>query len=250
MNDRKGLLVRVGIDQTFGRYNAPINPDTYDYMYMPIPQSDDDFKLGMRTAYDNLIPYFHSWCQKNEVSIEFPQHIKSMGTHLDPDFDFSTYGDQSSGRGLRVGDLSNGDFLVFFASFNPITKCDYNLIYALFGFMRVDRVLRVSDIPEQELHMNAHTRVNHANKEHWVVFANPSLSGRFSKAIPIGEYRNGAYRVKTDILEAWGNIGVKDGFIQRSVCPPWFNDPEQFLQWLKCQEIKLINSNWKYGFTC
>lgn len=243
MNGRKGLLMRVGIDQTFGGYNAPINPNTNDYMYLPIPEGKD-FKSGMRTSYDDLSPYFASWCQNNGAKIEFPPNLNNKGCHLDPDFDFLTYGDQATGRGLRVGDIGKGDFLAFFASFKPITKCDHKLIYALYGIMVVDKVLRVADVPENELHKNAHTRVTHINIEHWVVFANPSLSGRFSRAIPIGEFRNGSYRVKKEILDAWGGIGVKDGFIQRSVCPPWFIKPKQFLKWLEFQQVKLINSNW------
>lgn len=237
--------MRVGIDQTFGEYNAPINPNTNDYMYLPIPQGKDDFKSGMRTSYDDLLPYFASWGQKNGAEIEFPQNLNNKSCHLDPDFDFSTYGDQATGRGLRVGDIKGGDFLAFFASFKPIIKCDHKLIYALYGIMVVDKVLRVADVPENESHKNAHTRVSNTNKDHWVVFANPSLSGRFNRAIPIGEFRNGSYRVKNEILDAWGDIGVKDGFIQRSVCPPWFTKPEKFLKWLESQKVELINSNWK-----
>ena len=244
MRDRKGLLMRVGIDQTFGGYNAPINPITGDYMYLPIPQGEGVFKSGMRTSYDDFLPYFESWCHKNGAEIEFPKNQISKDCHLDPDFYFSTYGDQATGRGLRVGGIKEGDFIAFFASFKPITKCNYNLIYALYGIMFVDKVLRVADVPEIKLHMNAHTRVKNSNKDHLVVFANPSLSGRFSRAIQIGEFRNGSYRVKKEILDEWGDIGVKDGFIQRSVCPPWFTKPEQFLKWLESKKVKLINSNW------
>jgi hypothetical protein len=245
MNDRKGLLMRVGIDQTYGGYNAPINPITNDYMYLPIPQGADDFELGMETLFDDILRPFESWCQKNGTAIEFPKKQLSKGCHLDPDFDFSTYGDQETGRGLRVRDLKGGDFLAFFASFKPITPCEHNLIYALYGIMVVDKVVRVADIPENEFYKNAHTRVIEKKPDHWVVFANPSLSGRFSSAIPIGEFRNGSYRVKKEILDEWGDIGVKDGFIQRSVCPPWFTKPEQFLKWLETKQVKLINSNWK-----
>lgn len=245
MNNRRGLLVRVGIDQTFGNYNAPINPDTNDYIYMPIPESKDNFKLGMRTSYSDLVPYFETWKLKNSTSIEFPQRLTDNACHLDPDFDYTTYGDQASGRGLRVGDLKKDDFIVFFASFKPIIKCNQNLIYALFGIMVVDKVLKVANVPKKSLHMNAHSRVNNMNKDHWVVFANPTYSGRFSSAIPIGEFRKGSYRVKNDLLDKWGDIGVKDGFIQRSVCPPWFNKPAQFLEWLKTEKVQLINSNWK-----
>lgn len=244
MSGRKGLLVRVGIDQTFGEYNAPINPITNDYIYMPIPQDGADFLSGMVTTYDDLLPHFESWCQKNDSALEFPLK-NNRSCHLDPDFDFSTYGDQATGRGLRVGDLIAGDFIAFFASFKPITKCDHNLVYALYGIMVVDKVIKVADVPENEFHKNAHTRIKDMNKDHWVVFANPSLSGRFSKAIPIGEFRNGSYRVAKETLDAWGDIEVKDGFIQRSVCPPWFTKPEQFLIWLESKQVKLINSNWK-----
>ncbi len=244
MNSRKGLLMRVGIDQAFGGYNAPINPITNDYMYMPIPQGVDNFKSGMRTSYDDLLPRFVTWCQKNDTQIEFPLKLNNISTHLDPDFDHATYGDQGTGRGLRVGELKKGDFIVFFASFKPISKCDHKLIYALYGIMVADKVLKVMDMPESDLHKNAHTRINNMNKDHLVVFADPNLSGRFNRAIPIGEFRNGSYRVTKETLDAWGNIGVKDGFIQRSVCPPWFTKPEQFLTWLSIQQVDLINGNW------
>lgn len=244
MNKRKGLLVRVGIDQTFGEYNAPINPITNDYIYMPIPQDGADFLSGMDTTYEDLVPHFESWCQKNDVTLKFPLK-NNRHCHLDPDFNFSTYGDQATGRGLRVGDLNEGDFIAFFASFKPITKCDHKLIYALYGIMVVDKVMKVANVPEKEFHKNAHTRIKAMNKDHWVVFANSSLSGRFNKAIPIGEFRNGSYRVLNEVLDAWGGIDVKDGFIQRSVCPPWFTKPEQFLTWLESKQVMLINSNWK-----
>lgn len=245
MNDRKGLLMRVGIDQTYGEYNAPINPSTNDYIYMPIPQDNANFLSGMETTYEKLLPHFQSWCHKNNAIIEFPEKLNKKTCHLDPDFDFSTYGDQATGRGVRVGNLNEGDFIAFFASFKPTKKCDHKLIYALYGIMVVDKVLRIADIPKNEFHKNAHTRIEDMTNNHLVVFANPSLSGRFSSAIPIGEYRSGSYRVTKEILDIWGDIGVKDGFIQRSVCPPWFTKPEKFIKWLNSQQVKLINSNWK-----
>jgi hypothetical protein len=250
VTSRKGLLLRVGIDMTDGKYNAPINPVTNDYLYMPIPQGDKKFKPDLLTSYDDFEPDFKNWCSKNETDISFPEDLKHKSTHLDPDFDYSTYGDQPTGRGLRIGDLVEDDFIVFFASFKPITKCDHKLIYALYGLMTVSKVEKVSRVPTSEHHKNAHTRLMVNNERddrnnHLVVFAKPSHSGRFDHAIPIGEYRNKSYRVMENVLDAWGGIGVKDGFIQRSVCPPWFNKPEQFRNWLDGQQVKLINSNWK-----
>ncbi len=33
----KALLVRIGVDQAFGGWNAPVNPDTGEFLYVPIP---------------------------------------------------------------------------------------------------------------------------------------------------------------------------------------------------------------------
>ena len=126
---------------------------------MPIPQDTNDLISEMKTTYDAIKPYFDSWCQKNDAKIKFIDNISLDGCHLDPDFDCSTYGDQVTGRGLRVRDLKTGDCIVFFASFKPISECGQNLIYALYGMMVVDKVLKVSDIPEKEFFKNAHTRV-------------------------------------------------------------------------------------------
>lgn len=201
--------MRVGIDQTFGRYNAPINPSTNDYLYMPIPQGNEFFKSGMETTYEDLRSEFGLWSRKNDANLEFPKHLDGLGCHLDPDFDYSTYGDQGTGRGLRVGHLKEGDFLAFFASFKPTKDCVHRLVYALYGIMVVDRAMNVADVSPEDYKKNAHTRVKHINSDHWVVFAKPSLSGRFSRALPIGEFRNGSYRVTQDILEAWGELVLK-----------------------------------------
>lgn len=240
----KGLLIRVGIDQTFGHYNAPINPETNDYLYMPIPEHKHAFKTGMQTSYAEIAPCFRSWATKNRFEPEFPAHLQSSNCHLDPDFCSLTYGDQGTGRGNRVRQLVRGDFLAFFASFKPIRASSHKLIYAMFGIMFVDRVVKVADMLEADFSRNAHSRITDANPEHLVVIAQPELSGRFEKAVPIGEFRSGAYRVTHEILEAWGGLNVKDGFIQRSVCPPWFANAAQFAIWLQKQQTKLICNNY------
>lgn len=245
MNNRKGLLVRVGIDQTFGQYNAPLNPVTNDYMYLPIPEGESEFNSGMQTSYRDIVPFLKSWSHTNNVDIRLPDNLLDKNTHLDPDFYFSTYGDQATGRGARISELVKDDFIVFFASFKPISKCEHKLVYAIYGIMVIDRVVTVSDISDEMLGSNAHTRIKKRNKSHLVVFSNPNLSGRFNKAIPIGEFRRKAYRVTNSILEEWGGLDVKDGFIQRSVCPPWFTEPNKFIDWLSCKNVKLINNNWE-----
>ena len=76
-----------------------------------------------------------------------------------------------------------------------------------------------------------------------VVRAKPGLSGRFDRCVPIGEWRDRAYRVRQDVLKGWGGLSVKDGFIQRSAVPPALNRPNQFLDWLQKQGVQLIQKN-------
>ena len=236
--------MRVGIDQTFGQYNAPINPVNNDFIYLPIPQSIEDFENGKSTNYQQITGHFDNWCKNNNASLDFPKHLLGKGTHLDPDFDNLTYGDQATGRGLRVKELQKGDFIVFFGSFKPISPSPHNLIYAIFGIMFVDKVMKVADISPDEFHLNAHTRIIQKNQEHLVVFATPNSSGRLKKALTIGERREGTYRVSNEILDAWGGLGVKNGFIQRSVCPPWFSNPSKFLTWFEHQKTEITIGNW------
>jgi hypothetical protein len=63
---------------------------------------------------------------------------------------------------------------------------------------------------------NAHTRRVPGEGE-IIVRARSGVSGRLRRCIPIGELRNGVYRVRNELLEAWGGLDIKDGYIQRSV---------------------------------
>ena len=244
MTQKQGLLMRVGIDQTYGNFNAPINPKTLEYFYLPIPQDNHQFNGGMRTSYDDDASHFNTWCEKNETNLRFPTHLTGRDCHLDPDFEYSSYGDQETGRGLRVAQLVRGDVIAFFASFKPIRECEHSLIYAIFGVLVVDQVRTVSETSPADHYKNAHTRIVNMNKDHLIVSGDPLRSGRFTQAIPIGEFRNGAYRVTNSVLSEWGGLGVKDGFIQRSVCPPRFTDTDRFYAWLQSKNPKMTHSNY------
>jgi hypothetical protein len=62
-----------------------------------------------------------------------------------------------------------------------------------------------------------------------VVRAKPGFSGRVDRCVPIGEWRDGAYRVCQELVHAWGSLSVKGGFIQRSAVVPALNRSDQFL---------------------
>lgn len=59
----------------------------------------------------------------------------------------------------------------------------------------------------------------------------------------MGEYRDRAYRVRKDVLNEWGGLSVKDGYLQRSARLPRLLDPARFMRWLERQGPSLIQAN-------
>jgi len=71
----------------------------------------------------------------------------------------------------------------------------------------------------------------------------PGESGRLKRCIPIGEWRNKAYRVRRDILKAWGGLDINDGWITRSAYLPKFLDTERFYRWFKRQRVPRVQAD-------
>jgi hypothetical protein len=163
--------------------------------------------------------------------------------HLDPDFETLTYGDDGARRGAGIREMKQGDLLVFYGGLRPIHDCEHNLIYALLGLYVVEEVLPATSMPEKCWHENAHIRKLIPRPTDVVVRAKPRRSGRFERCIPIGEWRHGSYRVRKDVLNAWGGLSVRDGYIQRSAVPPRFEKPSRFLKWLERQAVQFILGN-------
>jgi hypothetical protein len=176
-----------------------------------------------------------------EMGVKLPDWLHGQCTHLDPDFSELTYGDGWP-RSKPIIGMKRGDFLAFYAGLRPTAPTRDNLVYAIIGFYLVDEVVRVKDVPKSRWHENAHTRRYGADDD-IVVRAQPRVSGRLKSCIPIGEFRNKAYRVRKDLLKEWGGLGVKDGFIQRSGALPAFTNPAKFLAWFKRQKPELVRRN-------
>jgi len=237
----KVLLVRVGIDSEYGGWNAPVNPNTGEFAYVPIPETSEVY-----SGYEKPYEQFKLPCQKLGVNI--PKRLFNYkSAHLDPDFQYLTYGDNGL-RGNRVRELEGNDIVAFYAALcstelktEPERK--RKLIYALIGLYVVDKVIPAECISEKDWYKNAHTR-RPFDKTDIIVFAKSGgLSGRLERYIPIGEYRDNAYRVTCELLDEWGELGVKNGFIQRSGTLPWFCNPEKFYEWFKNYKIQLVESN-------
>ncbi|MHB1158316.1 MAG: Nmad3 family putative nucleotide modification protein [Phycisphaerales bacterium] len=247
----KAILVRIGVDHSSGGWNAPADPDTGQYVYVPIPEKHGtEFHPGCNRRYQEIVPALEQFSQT--VDADLFDDLRCLRTlldesmHLDPDFDHLTYGDVGARRGSHIRDLAEDDLLVFYAGLRPCRvprAGEPKLVYALVGLYVIQDVVSAPSIPQPLWNHNAHTRKIKRGNSDIVVRAKPGVSGRFTRFIPIGEYRDRAYRVRPNIVSAWGGLTVNDGYLQRSARPPRFLDPERFMQWLDQQHVEMVAAN-------
>src|SRR5262249_19602796 len=145
--------------------------------------------------------------------LNLPPHLIGASTHLDPDFSMLTYGDQGR-RAKQIRQLGCGDLLVFYAGMRDVNP-NKQLVYAIIGLYVINEIVRADSVEKRRWPENAHTR-RIPNPTDIVVRAKPRVSGRLKTCILIGEYRRRAYRVRSDLLKAWGDLNVRDGYLQRS----------------------------------
>ena len=239
----KGSLFRVGIDQQYGHWNAPVDPKSRQFVYVPIPE-EREFHPGLERSYREIIPSLQRFCSTVKRDLISELKFPSSGLrymHLDPDFAELTYGEGP--RRDDLNELNNGGLIAFYSGLRSVHKCDDRLIYALIGIYIVDDVVRAVDVPKDRWRENAHTRIRNRGESELIVRARKLESGRLKECIPIGEWREGAYRVKKEIEEEWGGLKVKNGFIQRNRARPILSDPEKFYQWFLKQGVTLVQEN-------
>ncbi len=227
----RGLLVRVGIDSTDGNWNAPVRQTSGEFAYVTITETKQ-LRPGFVRRFDEFVPAVARFGQ------ELPAALLGQPTHLDPDFDNLTYGDQGQ-RARSISRLHSGDVLAFFAGLRPVENPAGSLVYALIGLYVIEAIAPARSVPRNLWHENAHTR-REPGATDIVVRARPGVSGRLKRCIPIGEYRERAYRVRRELLAEWGDVDVKDGYIQRSARLPEFKDASRFYQWIIRQKPELV----------
>jgi len=231
----KGLLVRVGIDSSDeGHWNAPVDINSRRFAYIPIVETKP-VRRGFERFYEETEP---SLCKLGQ---KLPGRLVGRRMHLDPDFEFLTYGDQGR-RARQIRELNPGDLLVFYAGLHDVGGRQSRLVYALIGLYVVRNVLPAKSVPKKHWSDNAHTR-RVCGTSDIVVLAKHGVSGRLARCIPIGEYRNRAYRARKIVLEAWGGLSVKNGYLQRSARLPAFCDAKRFYRWFNLQGVELVRRN-------
>lgn len=243
----RGYLVRIGIDQAYGRWNAPANPVTGEFVYLPITDGPSkQYSPGLKRSYREFLRPFANFSAKypqcNPKHVTLPGELLHSNLHLDPDFEYLTYGDNGAMRGSGVASLQRGDIVVFYAGLRSIAR-QSRLVYALVGILVVDEVVLANSVEPNRRKENAHTRWTPISPVDIVVRGQRRLSGRFDRCLPIGEWRDRAYRVRKDVEEMWGGLSVTDGYIQRSAVPPSFLSAQQFYTWFRKQKVVLLERN-------
>jgi hypothetical protein len=233
----KGLLVRVGADQSGGggQWNAPMDSSSGRFLYVAIPESSFSHPALVK-------PYAEIAGALDDFGCPLPGTLSARNMHLDPDFEHLTYGDQGERAKQLLAKVGAGDLLVFYAGLRDVRS--RSLVYAIIGVFVVDDIVRAADVPEQRWHENAHTRrVLARDANDVIVRGRPHVSGRLERCIPIGDFRDRAYRVRPELQEEWGGLGVRDGYLQRSARLPEFLDAERFHRWLLAQRVPLMQGN-------
>jgi len=232
-----GLLVRVGADLSVGggSWNGPVDMTTGEFAYVAIPETAC-IHPGLEKPYQTLAPTVEKF------GVKLPSHLALRHMHLDPDFGHLTYGDQGE-RAKQLRNLQRDDLILFYAGLADISGAA-RLIYALIGVFVVDKLSNAADVSPSERDINAHTRrVLKPEATDLIVHGRPTVSGRLTQCLPIGEYRDRAYRIRRDLLVEWGDLSVKNGYVQRSARLPRLLDPPSFLRWLKAQRPTYVAAN-------
>jgi hypothetical protein len=240
----RAILVRVGADQVYGKWNGPMDPKTRQFVFVPIWDGEHKVYLPDHArSYEEILAPLAVFASAHDVpDLRLPPSLLERKMHLDPDFSHLTYGDKSPRRGAGIVKLLPMDMLVFYAGLRSI-KPPGRLVYALIGLFVIEEIVSAEDIPASRFHQNAHTRWTPISEQDVIVRGARGKSGRFDRCIPIGEWRDGAYRVRRDIEEAWGGLSVKNGFIQRSAVPPEFKNASKFASWISKQGVVLWERN-------
>lgn len=245
-DEMDAILIRIGIDLAYGAWNSPVDSQTGEFVYVPIPDGDHkQHAHGDERLFGEVASPLCEFMKARGLgwaALDFPEKLRERRMHLDPDFEHLTYGDNGSRRGSGVATLRRDDLLVFYAGMRSIPPTN-RLVYALVGLFVVAEVVPALSVAESRRSENAHTRWPVISSDDIVVRAKRGVSGRLNRCIPIGEWRERAYRVCPSVEESWGGLSVKNGYIQRSGVPPHFRDAERFYSWFLAQNVKLLERN-------
>lgn len=232
------LLIRIAADKSTGGglWNGPVDPQSGRFVYVPIPETRP-VHPGLDKPYSALAPALATF------GTSLPIHLRAKGMHLDPDFEHLTYGDTRQRAKQIRATLGADDLIVFYAGLADVHTRG-RLVYAIVGLFVIESIVSALAVSAAGRDINAHSRrILEPGAQDVIVRARRSVSGRLECCLPIGEWRTRAYRVRQHILEQWGGLSVKDGYLQRSARLPKFNDPLRFKSWFDSMNPILVQAN-------
>lgn len=212
----KALLLRVGIDKTYGAL-SPVFAD-YSYKYIPIYYLDkkEVEKNETRTYRDlGFDMFLHTKLRDKKV-------------HLDPEFDSFTYGDPGWLKRSSLLKLRKGDLLVFYIGGKQIDTNKPDGCFII-GYFQVDIVADWNSLSKGQrattksaFAKNAHI-ISSKSKTNVVLVKGTNQSKQLRQCIPITERNkrasNPPYLTSISIQKS---LGIR-GFIVRAV-PIWIHD--------------------------
>jgi hypothetical protein len=234
----KALLVRVGADQSEGggSWNGPVDSTTCQFAYVPIPETKS-IQPGLQRPYSLVANAVRRFGRS------LPVGLANSNMHLDPDFSHLTYGDQGERAKQIQSKLKHDDLLLFYAGLADIHPAP-RLIYAIIGLYVINTIETANTVPLSRRDKNAHTRrMLPSTATDIVVRAKPKVSGRLKTCLPVGEFRDRAYRVTLPLLKTWGGLSVANGYLQRSARLPELLNAKAFYNWFKTQGVALVCRN-------
>lgn len=100
----KAILLRVGIDTTYGAL-SPVWDDM-SYVYFPIyNRNKKEIETGEKRSYKDLFKYGVKY---------LPEKLHNKIVHYDPEFETFTYGDVKNNKHKKLASIEKGDLLVFY----------------------------------------------------------------------------------------------------------------------------------------
>lgn len=204
----KIVLSRKGYDSSAGGSFSPYDPDSLNYIVLPIPQKEGEAKIGNPLKFEDVkirsdyLPYNASNLKgvieatgRKQTLRENSKWIYCEHTHFDPwlgpcpwlsgdsDHHIGAFGQVGiPQKHLCKNGVGEGSLFLFFSRFVPIRGRKNNLgiqireekgAYFLYGWLRVGKVVkRFMDIPNEEIksrHPHA-TEAYFNNKENNAIY--------------------------------------------------------------------------------
>lgn len=212
----KALLLRVGIDKTYGAL-SPVFAD-FTFEYIPIySKNKKEMEKNERRTYRDL-----------GLTRYLPTKLWDKKVHLDPEFETFTYGDPTKPKRRALLKLQKGDLLVFYMGGKAVETDGVEGCFII-GYFVADAVIDWNSLKDaektgltDEFAANAHI-ISSKSKKDLVLVRGSTQSRMLQKCIPITkrnlEGANPPYFTSPEIQE---KLGIRS-FIVRAI-PIWIND--------------------------